>query len=452
MTSFRCHAVLDAVLLLAAMAPRAIGQERVLTSGNRPHLDASFSPDGRWVAYQAQGDLFVRSLAGGSEFKAYSAGQAMTYLWENNSASLVIFSLDKLLQVSRDGQTKRTIRDMKGQGVQDIYVLTPDGVWVYGVRRTTQQKWIVFRIRLSDGRFEELVNTVPGVTSLDVDRAGKKLLITATVFLFTYNFFQADLDGKNLSVINGTALSTPADHGRWLDGTKTLMLEHLGMVGTTVSGFQVWTMEAANGNVRPLTWLPRQRKAVPALSNDGKWIATLEHRPGTGTARALVLPAEGGGEVILSQPLFFTGDRIRWAPNGMSVIYVGAVDNKKMADVRVYDFDRLLRLAPTARPGKSGQVTLPLTKGEAGLVFLGFGAATPPLKVPGFTGALEIDPAKGLLALYTGAFTDLTGPWLTPNDANLVGLTVYLQGVRVRVGQGLTGDFLPLTHVDIAPN
>lgn len=437
------------VLGLALNASLA-AQERVLTAGLRTHTDPSFSPDGVWVAYQALGKLHVKPAAGGIELTAFDAGQQMTYLWQANSASLLVFSKDELFQTSRDGGTTRRLAKLDGKGVSDFFFIGPTQTFVYGVRRVGFKTFVI-RVRLGNGALEDLITVIPGVSSVDVDPSGKKLLITATEFLFTYRFFTADLDGKNVVTLNTKALASVTNHGRWLDDGKNFVFSHTGAYAALHSGFQVWQMAVATGTARPLGWMPHQVRGVPMLSSDRKSIVIPEHRPGLGTSRAVILPADGGGLTLLSDIYFQMGDRIRWSPNGKSVVYVGHPQRNKGADVRLYDLSRLTRLAPAVRPGKVSQVTLPLNPREVGAMFMGFGLAKTPITLPGLKGQFELDLVKGLFVLGSGANSELKLSFGVPNDNKLIGLPIYVQGLRVLFG-GASGDFPRPMVVPIVPN
>jgi hypothetical protein len=207
-------------------------------------------------------------------------------------------------------------------------------------------------------------------------------------------------------------------------------------------------MDAISAAYRPLTWRPKHRSGVPIFSPDRKWIAIPETIPGTGTSRVLVLPASGGGDIVLTAPMFQVGDRVRFAPDGKSLIYVGAAKQTDLPAVRIYSLERPLRLAPTVRPGGTSVVTLPLTVGEAG----GLGLAGSGLPVPPLTGTFDLDLTAGVFLLYTGAQQDLVAPFVVPSDAALVGQAVYLQSVRLVAGPQLQGELMLPVHVAIAPN
>ena len=449
-------AIVATLLSTVALVSALPSQERVLTKVQRPYLDARLSPDGKWVAYQANGILYTLASSGaGSELRAYKptnpkAG-AVTYFWESNSASLVVYADARLIRVSRDGTTVRLIADLKNRNVRDFY--TTDGVWVFGVRNV-QNKTIITRIRINDGKSEDIVSTVPGVSDLDIDSGRKRLLITATVFLFQYQFFACDLDGKNLLALNSKALTSVTNRGRWLEGTKTLVFENNGQVGSRGAGQQLWVMQSASGNARPMTWseriAPLRWRGHPAVSGDGKWVAAIEFEPGKSTQRAALVPAEGGGIMVLSPTLTKGDGRVQISNDGSSLVYVGTTDPKQEAVVRRYDVDRPARLTPTMRPGTTGQVELPLGSKELGVLFLGFGEASKPLKLPGLTGEFGLDLSKGMLMLYAGAASNLKGPFVIPNDNKLLGLTIFVQPMRLLTGQ-FKGSFPPMLHIDITP-
>src|SRR5512145_2157958 len=176
------------LLALAGAASCLWGQETKLTTGQRAHVDASISPDGKWVAYEGNGSLYVQPITGGPETMVINIGGGLTYFWEAQSASFLVFGAEKITQVSRDGATKRTLATLTGQDVLDFFFLAPGGLYLYGVRRVGFGTNVI-RVRLTDGKLDDLITTIPGITSLHLDPSGKKVLITATIYLFQYAFY-----------------------------------------------------------------------------------------------------------------------------------------------------------------------------------------------------------------------------------------------------------------------
>ena len=179
-------------------------------------------------------------------------------------------------------------------------------------------------------------------------------------------------------------------------------------------------------------------------------VAAIEFSPGKSTQRAALVPAEGGGVMVLSPTLYKGDGRVQVSADGSTLVYVGSTDPKNEAVVRRYDVDRPARLTPTMRPGTQGSVELPLASTELGVLFLGFAEAQKPLKLAGISGEFAIDLSKGLLMLYAGAASTLKGPFVIPNDPKLLGLTIYVQPMRLLTGQ-FKGSFPPMLHIDITP-
>lgn len=433
-------------LFLGAQQPLA-AQDRLLTSSDRPYFDARFSPDGRWVSAQANGSLRVMTSAGANETVAFSAGRAISYLWESNSVSMLVTTGTQLLRVSRDGLTQRQVANLAGQNVLDIYAAV--GNYAICTRRSGIGN-VVSRIDLTTGKLEDIVTGVPGVTSIDVDATGTSMVLSNTVFLFQYNFYRAGIDGKGLSLITGSPLNSLAQNARWLEGTQSCVIEHVGMISGFGGGFQMWRMDASNGNLAPLTWQPRYRRGAPAVSPDGKWLATHEILA-SGEVRAVVLPALGGGEFVLSPALKNSDSQIAFSPNSDAVVYTGTDDAMRKGGLRIFEFARPLQLTPATRLGTTRQYSLPLANGEAGLVFFGI-AATRTLAIPGLTGELGLALAPiAPTVLASGANTDVKGVFVTPSTQALVGVEVALQGLRLEIGMGLKGAWDNVAHVTILP-
>lgn len=431
---------------LAAVAPIQ-AQDRVIQSTDRSYFDARISPDGKWLSYQADGSLRIQPSSGGGESLAYTAGRAVSYLWESGSTTLLVTTGDRLYRVTRDGLTQRQLANLSGQNVLDLYGIA--GNWVYLIRRSGTSNFVA-RVQLTTGKLEDIITNVTGVTSLDIDSSGSTLLLSNTVFLFQYNFWRAKLDGSGLAVITGTPLTALARNARWLETDKTVVFEHVGTVGNYGGGWQLWKMDGFNGNASPIAWQPRYRRGTPAVSPDGKWVATFELLA-SGDVRALVMPSLGGSEFVLSPALKGSDSKIAWSPDSKTLVYTGTTDPKRKSDLRLFTFDRPLRLAPAPRPGTASPYTFELTKTEAGVVFLGVRAATP-IPIPGLSGALELDlVAFPPLVLASAAGANLAGAFAVPNQTSLVGLEVTLQGLRLDIGKGLSGSFDLPCYVTITP-
>ncbi|MCB9883454.1 MAG: PD40 domain-containing protein [Planctomycetes bacterium] len=443
------HRALARMGLFAAsfgcVAP-AFGQERVLPLADRGYFDARFSPDGNFVSYQGSGSLRVASITGSNETIAYTAGAGVSYLWEG-SGTLLVTTGDKLMRVTRDGATQRQLANLPGQSIQELFGVVASKV--YCTRRSGTSTY-VSTINLLDGKLQDIITSVPGVTSLDIDASGKTLLLSETVFLFQYSFWRANLDGSGLTTITSSPLTALARNARWLDGDKTLVLENVGPYSTYGGGWQIWRMDGFNGNAAPITWQPRFRRGAPAVSPDGRWIATYELLT-TGDVRAVVFPAGGGGEYVLSPGLLASDNKITWSPDSKSLVYTGTTDSKRKGDVRIFDLDRPLYLAPAVQPGTSRLYSFDLTNGDVGVVFLGVLAAQP-ITIPGLTGELALDlVAFPPLALASGVNTPIKANFVTPNTSSLIGVELALQGLRLIFGQGLKGAWDPPTYVTILP-
>src|SRR5688500_4774533 len=87
---------------------------------------------------------------------------------------------------------------------------------------------------------------------------------------------------------------------------------------------QIWTLPAAGGTARPVTFAVRDtaEDIDPVFSPDGKWIAFQADRP---TGRELwLVPTEGGGPRQLSREQKFTYyafARPAWSPDGREIAF-----------------------------------------------------------------------------------------------------------------------------------
>ena len=442
--SFLVAATIGHGMVLAAALS---SQERVLPLADRAYLDAKLSPDGNYVSYQADGSLRVSTISGTGETVAYAAGGPVSYLWEA-SGNLLVTPGDKLLRVSRDGLTQRQLANLAGKSIGELIGVV--GGKVYCTRRASASASYVSTIQLSNGVLADIITSVPGVTSVDIDASETSLLLSDTIFLFQYGFWRSKIDGTGLTTITGSPLTALARNGRWADGDKTLVYEYTGTFGSHGGGWQLWGMDGFNGNTAPITWQPRYRRGTPEVSPDGRFIATYELLT-SGELRAVVTPIGGGAEFALSPSLRGSDGKISWSADGKRVVYTGTTDSQRKGDVRVFDLDRPLYLSPGPKPGTSRPYSFDLASTEAGVILFGV-MGTLPLSIPGLKGTLDLDLAAfAPLVLASGASTPIQANFVTPNDPTLIGVEVAVQGLRLTIGQGLSGAWDRAAYVTILP-
>jgi len=419
--------------LLLAAGGRA--QDRALTTGTRIHSTPKISPDGKWVAYLADGGLYVQPIGGGTE-RQLLAKAGSSYFWDSNSASLLIVVGNSLNRVARSGGSTR-VADLTNKSVIDLYGISPDGSWLYGMRQVGVFT-VLFRIQTGSGLVQDLITFV-GLTSLDIDASGK-LLISASPGFGVWTFYTADADGKNLTDILGQKqLTTSGGKGRWLSSGK-LLFEHVDYIDTKYvtnypSGFQLWSLDIAAKTKTYLTSLPNWHRGSADLSKDKSFASLAMVDAGSGIGRAVLVPVDGGGEQVLSPPLWKMESEVRFSPQGDKVAYVGATSPTGSPQVRIYDLDALpMRVSPVVRPSQTSTIRLPLATGEVGIVLLGF--KTHSLTIPGFQGHLELDPTLPIVPILSGVGPTLTGALPIPDDGSLVGQLFFLQALRIKNGAG----------------
>ena len=167
------------------------------------------------------------------------------------------------------------------------------------------------------------------------------------------------------------------------------------------------------------------------------------------------MPASGGGRVLLEpdNDWVFQGDpSIDGA--GQKVAFAASFldekNNLTTAQVYLVELDREVVIAPRAAPGGKIDISLPVEKGEQGMLFLSVKLLPKPFTVVGFTYGVAID--TNLMVQLLNGVGDGSSPLKLsnvqiPNDANLKGIEVYVQGIRSK--NGSTGDFTRYVELQV---
>ena len=421
--------------------PSLGAQEKQLTSADRSHTDAKFSPDGKVIAYQAEGALFTQLAGGGGERQIFKLSSAFRYFWDAGGLTWTVFQGDLVKRFdSRAGS--QVLANLKGQNVTNLFYLTKNGQFLYGIRMKGLIE-MVFRVDLKiGGKLSDLFALGP-ITSVDVDPSETKILYSVQSLGGPWTFHSSNMDGSKLTEVFRDNLVL-ANKARWLDNGQSFVYISL----ASQRGPHVHKYVIATKKVLLLTGPPRFRKSVPSPSPDMKWIAMREEAFGK-AQRILYLPSSGGGELVLGTPHFSISDEISFSPDGKRLAFVGATQAKGKPQVFIYDFARPMRLAPALRVGQLSTLRIDLAKNEFGVVFLGFGISKKPLKIPGLSGSFDLLLTQPVLPIMTSVGISITGPIVIPNDAKLAGLSFNLQGLRLDTKQAFAGAFTLPLYADI---
>jgi Tol biopolymer transport system component len=257
----------------AIFVGHADGTSRVrLTHGNWDHWPV-WSPDGRWIAYMAEGhdnDLFVAPSDGG-EPRQLTAGQAIDrpVAWLRDGSGVVVYrsglGADQTLVVPLDGGTPRSI--VPALGGNQYVAISPDG----------------------------------SKAVFDLHRGGE-----STIWV-------QDLSGGSARQLTTEGFESfePAQ-GAWAPDGR-----HVVYVSRRTGTSDLWIADVETGDLRQLTH-DVHNDGNHAWSPDGRWIAFSSDRGGQ--TDVWIMPAAGGAAVRVSNDLAYE-DLIQWAPDGTGLFY-----------------------------------------------------------------------------------------------------------------------------------
>jgi hypothetical protein len=431
------------ILLALALVAAGLPAQRVVkqvTTSTEQHQDAKLSPDGSTVAFRAIGKLMVVSYTGGAEFLLVSSAGIADFFWNSTSTGLYYLDGTVVSFVNKGGGTPTTIRALPG--VQHrIWCLTKDDKTIYGTRfdgATT--KYSIFTLATSGTSAPvDIVQSLYTVDNVRLDPANAKIAYRE----FDRNqpngpreFWLAGANGSNPVSLTGGQIFGQIDVPEFTDNGITVVFTS---VATTTPTFQISKLVNGNTTIQYLTESPGLSRRT-SVSPNQKWIA---HEAATaGQSRFAVIPADGGGRIVLDpQKVFVFASSASFDATGTKIVFSG-VEAGQGAINQVFsaDLDNELRIYPRLEIGKLFFADLPLGSYNLAGFFIAAALAASPITIPSISYPYELDLATSI-ALASGPGTGgvLSLPIPLPNNASMVGQSLYWQGARVSTTT-LTGE------------
>ena len=433
-------------------------QVKQITKAEEAHFDAKISPDGKSVAFRGAQKIGVVGTSGGTETAVAQGANLGSFVWSPNSAGIYYLDGTTVKFVSKSGGNALSI----GTGSGSLFLWGVDRAdkTIYGTRSDNNNNYYVFSLPTSGSASPKdivSITTNYWVEQVAVDFSGSKLayFVSLQGVHKPKDLRVADADGKNeKSWSGGAKLASTTRNLAWSDAGKTVIFTTL--VQQTSLTWQIGRLTAASTIPDYLTSEPmnHQRSVVgPNLSwivcQAGVTVLNKNHQVPS------VMPVDGGGRVILEpdNSWVFQGDpSIDGA--GQKVAFAASYydTNNKLTTAQVYlvELDREVVIRPRAAPGGKVSFSLPVDKGEQGMLFLSLKLLDQPFPVVGFTYGVAID-TNLMVQLLRGVGDGNSPLQLTdipiPNDTNLKGVEVYVQGIRSPNGN--TGDFTRYVELQV---
>ncbi|MHC4922392.1 MAG: TolB family protein, partial [Planctomycetota bacterium] len=440
--------------LLAATLP-CQRQVRQITKLEEPHFDCQISPDGKMVAFRGKGNkIAVVDVGGSKETDLVTGANLGNFVWAPSNAGIYFMDGSTVKFVSKSGGVALPIGS--GKGAMFLWSVDRADKTIYGTRRDNNNNYYVFSLATSGSATPQDLVTIAAnywVEQVCVDLAAKKL----AYFVSVQGVHQpkdlrvADINGKNeTSWSGGAKLASPTRNLAWADAGTTAIFTTV--VTTTSTTWQIGRLTATNSTVEFLTRGPKHHQRSVTGGNLA-WIAFQSETVGFRHVPA-VIPSAGGGRVLLEpeQDWVFQGDpsidaagqKVAFAAS----VYVGG----KLTTSQIYlvELDREVVISPRAVPGGKIDIKLPVDKGEKGMLFVSIALLPKPVPIVGFTYGVAIN-TNVMVQMINGVGDGTTPLQLLnlpiPNDSNLKGIEVFLQGIRSKDGN--TGDLTRYVELEV---
>jgi serine/threonine protein kinase len=314
--------------------------------GSRGARQPFFSPDGKWVAFFAQGQLQKAEVAGGAPVRIVEAAYPFGGTWTQDNTIVYASSLGSgLLQIPATGGAPKSISKPDGaaNGYAHVWpqalpggrvlftvwgqkrgnaVLWPDsGQWELVLPTTTFASALFDTSSLSSGSGRLLlVDDTAGLRAAPFDPTRPALTSAdASVLDDVYSDISTESRGWLATSNNGTAVYAHGNPSRaslvWVDSdgkTEPLRKEQDvyqevrispdGAKAIVRSALNLWIHDLQRGTRSPLT-SGNDSNILPVWSRDGRRILFASNRGGDWDIYSQAADGSGTAEILLKRPL-----------------------------------------------------------------------------------------------------------------------------------------------------
>jgi len=451
---------------LTALGSAAQRGVRAITTSGVAHAEPRISPNGKWVAFKTSNNGvtalgIVHTDIGPAERFLFTGKTLTRFCWHPDSRGLFYQTGAAIRYISTLGGTPLAIGTISGNS-PTLHGLDPTGAYLVGVSNDTSFNYQIWRLNTDGKTSATTIHRVPFnfIDSVVIDPSGQKIGYTsqpAGAPFAPVDIRRVDVDGKNdMSMSGGAipdilrliALRQPKQLA-WADDGETLLFTAADL---QVAPWQVYRVSETDHDPMLMSGTSFFH-TEPSVRGD--WLVyrgTIRHQSSTPHDHWVVgiMPPEGGGRV----PLEPESDWVMTGAPSMDalqhkVVFAGyAVGSLPGArpEIHLIELDREVRVYPRATIGSALNFELPVASGESGTLFLSADLlaldAGSQVSIPGLVYRVAVNPSV-LLPVVSGVgngVDPLSVRAVIPLDQALIGIQVYLQGLRLKPGSPVSGD------------